>query len=54
MIDYQKLYAAMFRTVTNALEELGHFNVGDARDTLRAVQQRTEEFCIGGDAAGGA
>ncbi len=53
MTDYQKLYTTMFNAATDALEELGRFNVGRARDILRTAQQRTEELYIDGDEAGG-
>ncbi len=49
MPDYQKLYATMFNAATDALEELGHFNVGRARDILRTAQQRAEALYIAGD-----
>jgi len=53
MPDYQKLYTTMFNAVTDALTELGHFNLGRARDILRSAQQKAEELYVGGDGEAG-
>jgi len=49
MPDYQKLYTTMFNAATDALEELGHLNIGRAREILRATQQKTEALYVGED-----
>ncbi len=49
MPDYQKLYTAMFNAVTDALVELGHFNMGTARKILRTAQRKAEELYTGAD-----
>ena len=43
MVDYQKLYANLFNSITDALEELERLNVGRAAELLRRAQQETEE-----------
>jgi len=52
MPDYQKLYTTMFNAVTDALEELGRFNLGRAREILRTAQQTTEELYVDGTGDG--
>ena len=46
MTDYQKMYTTLFNAVTDALEQMGSQNYGDAKATLIAAQQKAEEIYI--------
>ena len=43
-MDYQKAYAYLFNTITDALQQLEQQNYGQAIATLIAAQQQTEEW----------
>ena len=45
-MDYEKLYHLLFNDITDALEQMGSQNYGDAKELLVAAQQKAEEIYI--------
>ena len=45
-MDYQRLYAMLFNSITNAIELLEELDVKAARDLLIAAQQKAEDEYI--------
>ena len=46
MPNYEQLYFNLFNSVSNAIEQLENHNYGQATDTLKQAQQKTEELYI--------
>ena len=46
MADYQKLYTTLFNAITDALEELEVFHIGQAKELLCRAQQEAEELYL--------
>lgn len=46
MVDYQKMYSALYNAVTDAVEELEENNYCKALSILILAQQQTEEMYI--------
>lgn len=43
MADYEKLYHLLFNAITDALEEIGARNYGEAEETLIGAQEEAEK-----------
>ena len=46
MIDYEKLYVALFNGITDAMEDMDKQNYGLAKDKFRNMQQEAEDVYI--------
>ncbi len=46
LVDYEKLYKALFNEITYAIEDINNDNFGLARERLINIQQEAEEIYI--------
>ena len=46
MINYQKLYTALFNSLTDAIDEMDAYNFGSAKKILMKAQQDAEQMYL--------
>lgn len=46
MVNYKKLYLALFDAITDAIEDMESLNYGSAREKLMSIQKKAEDIYI--------